>query len=209
MAGGDRGWGGWFGHDRPLQQVTNLDAWSKQVANQINLLGKEVNRMRQVEAEMRAREQMELVKELMDKQHAHQSAYNAVIIGVGYAGFFALWNLVKGGDRPGLYAFAGLMIALSLMLYVGWEVGQMIYRTLQLQRITRQLETNPRIDALQAFAEGMRGIERSAFRWWKIVLVPCVATGLLGGAALLFVFVLDLVDTSGACSLVVLRAICS
>lgn len=208
MSGGGSGWG-WIGRDLDPPRVTNIEVWTKQVATQVNRLTQEANRIRQVEAEMKARDQLDLVKELMDKQHAHQSAYNTVIIGVGYAGFFALWNLVKDGDRPGLHAFAGLMIAVSLILYVGWEVGQMIYRTVQLQRITQELETGSRVDQLQVFADGMRGIERRAFRWWPVVLVPCVVTGLVGGAALLFVFVLDLIDNSGLCTLVVLKPICS
>lgn len=54
--------------------------------------------------------------------HEQANRYNAVILGIGYAGFFALWNQVGGVDSPKLHAVAGFLIGVSLFLFVALEV---------------------------------------------------------------------------------------
>lgn len=59
------------------------------------------------------------------------SKYNGIVLGVGYAGFFGLWTIVKdqGHQYPKLHAIAALLIGFSLALFVLWEVYCMFVNT--------------------------------------------------------------------------------
>ncbi|HEU4457782.1 MAG TPA: hypothetical protein VFR90_01505 [Methylibium sp.] len=136
--------------------------------------------------------QIQAVKELMDKQQSQVTSYSAIIIGVGYAGFFALWSLVKDYPYPKLHAVAGILIGVSLLFYVGWEIGHMIYRVLQLNSISHDFRETPPIDPLKALGDRLNAIDQRGFKVWPWALIPSVVTGLLGGGILLAIFVLEL-----------------
>lgn len=60
-----------------------------------------------------------------------QTQYNNIVMTVGYAGFFGLWSLVKE-FQPGwqsTFSTAAICMALSLMVFVLWEVIIMGART--------------------------------------------------------------------------------
>lgn len=59
------------------------------------------------------------------------SKYNSIVVGVGYAGFFGLWSMVREQQptAPQLHALAALFMAASLAVFVFWEVITMWART--------------------------------------------------------------------------------
>lgn len=59
------------------------------------------------------------------------SKYNSIVVGVGYAGFFGLWAMVREQQpaAPQLHALAALFVAASLTAFVFWEVFTMWART--------------------------------------------------------------------------------
>lgn len=57
--------------------------------------------------------------------------YNSIVLGVGYAGFFGLWSMVRDQafQYPRFHALAALLIGVSLALFVLWEVYCMFLNT--------------------------------------------------------------------------------
>lgn len=57
--------------------------------------------------------------------------YNSIVVGIGYAGFFGLWSMIRdqAPQSPTLHALAALLVSVSLMVFVFWEVSTMWART--------------------------------------------------------------------------------
>lgn len=69
-------------------------------------------------------------KELLSQTNEHAKVYTGVIMAGGYAGLFTLIAQLKDQlTSATLFAAAGLL-AISVMLFVGWEVAGMIVRGL-------------------------------------------------------------------------------
>ncbi|MEJ7932295.1 hypothetical protein WG922_20145 [Ramlibacter sp. AN1015] len=58
--------------------------------------------------------------------YEQHSKYTSVIMGIGYAGFFALWNQVGSGGSPKLHALAALFVGTSLLVFIVWEIIVML-----------------------------------------------------------------------------------
>lgn len=53
------------------------------------------------------------------------TAYQTTVMAIAYAGFFVLWEKVGGVGVSWLHSLAGLLIGLSLFVYVFWTLAQM------------------------------------------------------------------------------------
>lgn len=53
------------------------------------------------------------------------TAYQTTVMAIAYAGFFVLWEKVSGVGVSWLHSLAGLLIGLSLFVYVFWTLAQM------------------------------------------------------------------------------------
>jgi hypothetical protein len=53
------------------------------------------------------------------------TAYQTTVMAIAYAGFFVLWEKVSGVGAAWLHSMAGLLIGLSLFVYVFWTLAQM------------------------------------------------------------------------------------
>ena len=62
---------------------------------------------------------------IFEKMHS----YSRVIIGLAYAGLLAIWSATKQVLPERLLVASGLLIVLSILAYVIFEVGQMIFYT--------------------------------------------------------------------------------
>lgn len=118
------------------------------------------------------------------------SQYNNIVMTVGYAGFFGLWSLVKElqPEWPSSFAMAALCMAISLMVFVLWEVGTMGARTV--------CHSSP-TDFVGADHWLRRG-SQSLLHWldkaWPIQYLAAVAAGLAGYLCLVVVLIAQLLS---------------
>ncbi|MBV1903601.1 MAG: hypothetical protein KUG58_08205 [Marinosulfonomonas sp.] len=52
-----------------------------------------------------------------------QKSYNAVVLAIGYAGFFALWAFLKDLLPDRATSLTAILVGFSLLVYVFWEIG--------------------------------------------------------------------------------------
>lgn len=122
------------------------------------------------------------------------SAYNQLIVIGGYAAFFGVWAAFARELKPTVVLTSGVLILVSLLIYVTWTVICM-YRTM-----TQNIAT------IQTFKDGVEGFENRVkataaaqladdeklLKFWRPVvwiagLSGFAAATLLGGAALMSV----------------------
>lgn len=109
--------------------------------------------------------------------YEQHSKYTSVIMGIGYAGFFALWNQVGSGGSPRLHALAALLVGASLFVFVAWEIFVMLNAAL-----------------LTKSGKAMVS-EQTFYRVWLPVFIATVATAF---AAFVCIFWLMAVQLSAA-----------
>ena len=97
-------------------------------------------------AEALAKQQERAQKELYDKRvetlikiqsalFEKGQAYTRIIIGLGYAGFFAVWAGTRNYMLPIEVVSSALLMTLSLFFYIVYEVYQMIFHTAHLKAL--------------------------------------------------------------------------
>ncbi len=121
------------------------------------------------------------------------SKYNGIVLGVGYAGFFGLWTIVKdqGHQYTKLHAIAALLIGFSLTFFVLWEVYCMFANTVTL---SHPKTMGPARHRLVRFAHSSHdGFERV----WPWVFGPTLIAGLGGISCLAWILVANVVGAFG------------
>ena len=167
--------------------VKSVQALQDRIEHRLKEHADAINKLRELENEMRYDKQVQMQRELVDKLQARSASYANVVIGFGYAGFFALWNMVEKVMPPWAHSVAGLCIGASLALFVGWEVFQMIFTSLHLRRVQRRLQTEQGIVGVDALVNASQEHERMMYGPWIAVLIPTVLLA-LSAAAVIFWF---------------------
>lgn len=180
MAGG--GFGSEFGPDSYRAQEALRRAFEAQNGHVINI----VQRLEQQEKKLKWLLDEQSGKHMSQRDHFESATkYNGIVLGVGYAGFFGLWAIVKdqGHQYPKLHAWAALLIGFSLALFVLWEVYTMFVNTVySMQSRTIGPEERPLLRWLYFCYDGME-------KAWIPVFLLTLATGLGGLGCLSWILV--------------------
>jgi len=178
MAGG--GYGSEFHDDRARQNIAKAfevrDAQMQQVVKCIDAH----------ERALKWFTDEHLGRHMSKRDHFEAAAkYNGIVLGVGYAGFFGLWSIVgqQASQSPRLHALAALLIAVSLSLFVLWEVYCMFLNTVTATHPKTMGATPTRFIRCVHFCYD--GLENA----WVPVFLLTVATGLGGIGSLAWLLV--------------------
>lgn len=102
--------------------------------------------------------------------------YNSIVVGIGYAGFFGLWSMVRdqNPESQALHALAALFMIVSLIVFVFWEVATMWARTVVVayQRSVDLMETRTWSLA--------KWVQEREMRVWPWQFGIALLTGLMG-----------------------------
>lgn len=115
-------------------------------------------------------------------------AYSKTIIALGYAGLFAIWGFVKDHLSHRAVLATAMLAGLSLIVYIGWEVGSMIHRTTIQLRFNRAIKDNPadQARAINDFLEQTRAGAVRGGRIWIVTQVFTVIPGFLAALILIY-----------------------
>jgi hypothetical protein len=108
--------------------------------------------------------QMATAKEFVSHYYREAHSYSAVVIAGAYAAFFATLSLMAARFTDTELALAAVLMSVSLVTFVFWEVGNIIYISVKLAR------TKP--GTLPS------GPGRRYYVGWVAVLVTSIATAL-------------------------------
>lgn len=123
------------------------------------------------------------------------ASYNNVVLTLGYAGFFAIWNIVSNQLKPAENAVIGLSLGISLGIFISWTILISVLLTLKVRRyaVIAGTEFNTLSDEIEAHKQAEDKAKRASFRlqrFWPFVFFDTVLTSLFPGLLLL----LELLD---------------
>jgi len=115
-------------------------------------------------------------------------SYSRVIIGLAYAGLLAIWSATKQVLPERLLVWSGLFIILSILAYVVFEVGQMIFYTWMSWKYSDDTQKRGLPVALSEFEKREKGYRASQFLVWLITLMIAALTGFGAAGILIYAF---------------------
>ncbi len=144
-----------------------------------------INKLQRAVAEMNYDKQLQDYKAAMHENFRQAQSYSNVVIGIGYAGFFALWSMVRPDISVQAHAAAALLVGFSLVVFVAWEVYQMTTMALTSKRIEARMQSDEGFMAAEVDAIGNRLHARLA-KCWPVVLTFTVFPAGIGASLLLY-----------------------
>ena len=129
-----------------------------------------------------------------DQAFQKLEAYSKTIIVLGYAGLFALWGFVKDHLSHRAIVATAMLVGFSLIVYIAWEVGSMVQRTLLHKRFNQTINARPadQAKAITDYLGQTRAAEIRGTSIWLVVLVLTVVPGFAGALILLLNVFADL-----------------
>ena len=137
------------------------------------------------------------LKELADFQSAmvdKASTYTKLIMGLGYGGFFVVWSGTKAHLSPKLLVISALLVTVSLVLYIIFEVCQTLitsYLSIEFTNTMNKPSADVS-DALRTYRTKALRLTTPLLLIWKIVFPVSVLTGLAGFGILIYAFIASL-----------------
>lgn len=171
-------------NDNPLNELISSH---NDLVKKFNELGRQMGSVCQ-------KSEIEAMKEVNDAQYDASARYVSVIIVAGYAAFFTMWGSVKENLPRPCILWSGLLMIISIILFVGFEVIKMIFTAISHQRILRAAQEAHRSPTPSVIKDVVNQQSRQFLRLWKFVLVPTVVTGFGSAGILVWAFISGLLD---------------
>ncbi len=141
----------------------------------------------------------EVQTKLVTVSYDKAAAYTTVIVFGGYAGFFAIWQLAKDHLSKDQALWSALLILISLLTFVLFELTKMVLVSRTLIRKMAVLQApevrhDPQrlLQALQELEGKQQPSVRLFLRFWVFVLVVAVGCALGGASVLGYAFITGL-----------------
>jgi hypothetical protein len=115
-------------------------------------------------------------------------SYSKVIILLGYAGIFAVWNYVKDVLTVKGMMLSAISVGISLLVYVSWEIMLMYGRATAHNNFNRLIFKTPEefAKAYEEFSENNRKQMVADVRFWRVMLLITIGFGYAGTLLLLY-----------------------
>ncbi len=179
--------------------VAEASRWARQAGFDLDPLLQELlaRRQRQNSGDENAKRmtdlyaaQLKLGQEDAQRSSEHAKAYNSAIVGIGYAGYFALWGGYAGKISAAALSITGLFMMVSMLSFVLIEVygGYLNARYVVGvdDLICRTGSDQQKIEALRERDDLIKCIWRRYRRIWAVSWSTSVIFGLLGAATLTY-----------------------
>lgn len=139
---------------------------------------------------------LEDLRKLQADQFERANNYTNIVIGGGYAGAFAIWSLVSDVLSKNQRAWIGMLLLVSILVFVMWEVTKMILIGVHAQNFVRLAAAEPlHLEKLlqeQKSAE-VRLHHKLGIIWARFVLPVTIGTALVAAGVLVYAFVREIV----------------
>jgi hypothetical protein len=129
-------------------------------------------------------------KELLSSSFSRASAYTNLILGAGYAGFFAVWAFTRDQLTPPQVLWSALLVTVSLLSFVVFEVYKNFYLSRALLSLARAVadEANFAVRILE-WKRDQQAREIRFGRIWASAFWLTLLFGFGGGLVLVYAFV--------------------
>lgn len=169
--------------------------WAREVERNIRELGVHVNRLDRRQAEHDHDRQVQAAHDLIAKIYSQSISYTNLIMVVGYAGLLTLWSKLEPELPPALFSLTGLLIGLSLVLFISWELVKMVGGHLKIRRLQKSLEdAKPGLGTITRFQNELKGHEVGWVKLWLWFFIPTLISGFGASLVLLSFFGWKLIE---------------
>ena len=135
-----------------------------------------------------------VLKDIQTRAYDKTRSYTNFVIAAGYAGFFAFWKSAKD-DLPKITMLSsGLLITISLCIFIGSEVYNMISNGLYFRKINQILRLNNSENIINEIQKLEQEHEEKSYWFWFVLLVPTIITAILGALLLIGSFFMGLIN---------------
>jgi hypothetical protein len=137
---------------------------------------------------------LEAQKELLSAAYSQAQAYTSLILGAGYAGFFAAWGFTRDQLSAPQILWSALLVTLSLMSFVLFEVYKSFYVSRALLALGRTVQDPAQFpQLLENWKAERRDADIRFGRIWAGSFWVTLPSGLGGGLILIYGFVSSLI----------------
>lgn len=175
----------------------SLEEWYGQVARAIDRLNEDVQKMKN---DQLVDKQIEAFIQLNEKMMSNATNYTNLIMVAGYAGFFAFWSTLTGKIPAWWFSACGLLITLSLTLFISWELIKMFWSAKHMRRTQSILAKSRKTNVIAEYEKAFQEFSEKSQKVWMLFLIPCVATGVLAAVMLIAFFCKELVCMARICN---------
>ncbi|WCX06208.1 hypothetical protein KK188_10145 [Pseudomonas aeruginosa] len=175
-----------------MRYETDWERWARQVNDSINHLGQHMDQFQTFKNRYELDKQIEAAQQLNDKHIAAAFNYTNLILVAGYAGFFAFWSTLSEKVPTLLFSITGLLILISLVLFISWELIKMCWGPLHMRKVDRILAGQKGPHVIAQYDAAHVDFERRSHRVWIFFLIPTTITGLGAACGLIGYFAHDL-----------------
>lgn len=128
------------------------------------------------------------VADMVSSTFEKANAYSKVIVGLGYGALLAIWSGTKQVLPQRLLIASGLLVMVSLVVYVLYEVGQMAVNTWGYAKWHSDVEAGGLSVALRRNGDRQKKLVRPLFKIWVVALIISLLTGLGAAGILAYAF---------------------
>lgn len=160
-------------------------------------LARHMNRLDSKQESLAQRQQLNALKEILAQAYGQASSYSNLIIIAGYVGFYSMWSSVRADMPQTAMLAAGLLVTVSALFFVAFEVYKMIRTSLHFRTLVKLLNEGG------SFALGRAQSKEQEFslqlaKGWVVALVFTVIPGFAAAAILIVCFGQKLVGATWA-----------
>ena len=132
-------------------------------------------------------------KELLSAAFSQANAYTNLILGAGYAGFFAAWAFTKDRLTVTELFWSALLVTCSLFIFVTFELVKAFYTGTAYIGLARVVADEANfMSHLAQFKKARHASDIRFGKIWLYVFLVTAITGLAGGGILISAFVRNL-----------------
>ncbi|MBX9464091.1 MAG: hypothetical protein KL840_14220 [Aquamicrobium sp.] len=172
----------------------------RQIGERFEKNEKRISGLEQAVQQMAQEQQARLAKQMQEAHtkvlidvtsagYERGTAYTNVLMLAGYAGIFGIWSFTKDHLTETASLTVALLVGLSLMFFVGWELAKMIHGSFHVSKMTKLISGNKSPGDFFTELEKTQTEAKVAQLWfgraWFVILAVTIIPG-FGGALLLY-----------------------
>lgn len=174
-----------FDPNQFMRDLKNVDQARVDGQNQ---LARSINQIGAQQAKILQKEQMATLKEFFTHAFSRSISYTQIIMAAGYAAFFTVWTSVKTDLTKTFIYSSGLLVTLSVLLFIMAEVHKMLSTGRHYRKIYKEIFSNPTPDLIEKIQKAEQTHENRMHKVWYCIFFPTLITGLSGGMILIVGF---------------------
>ena len=119
-------------------------------------------------------------KDIYDTAYEKHKTYTTLVISAGYVIYFNIWKSLKDVLPKEELLFSGVLITISVCIFISYEVYKMISDGLFYQEINKLITLDASIETISKIQKKEKEHRRNFYSIWFNFLLPTVLTAIFG-----------------------------